>query len=114
MAIWNNEHGSTLQRRIGIFMDAIVPELNFITIHYAYFIVVILLVATVFWGAATPFRSVSFTDALFLTTSAMTEVSLPSWTILIDKCANRPDCRLVSIQSTSLRSIHSNRFCCFV
>jgi hypothetical protein len=52
------------------------PELNFITIHYLYFIFTSLISAVIFWGSSTPFRSVSFADSLFLTVSAMTEAGL--------------------------------------
>jgi hypothetical protein len=48
------------------------PPLNFITIHYAYFVVTCLISAVIFWGASTPARSVRFIDALFLVVSAMT------------------------------------------
>ena len=52
------------------------PPLNFITLHYAYFIGVCLFSSLVFWGASTPSRSVSYTDSLFLTVSAMTLAGL--------------------------------------
>ncbi|TKA33183.1 hypothetical protein B0A50_00736 [Salinomyces thailandicus] len=52
------------------------PPLNFITVHYLYFIGTCLAFALVFWGSSTPFRSVSFTDSLFLTVSAMTLAGL--------------------------------------
>ena len=52
------------------------PPLNFITLHYAYFIGVSLFSSLVFWGASTPPRSVSYTDSLFLTVSAMTLAGL--------------------------------------
>ena len=48
------------------------PPLNFITIHYAYFVVTCLISAVIFWGASTPAHSVRFIDALFLVVSAMT------------------------------------------
>jgi len=48
------------------------PPVNFITLHYTYFIVTILLSAIIFWASSTPARSVSFTDSLFLCASAMT------------------------------------------
>lgn len=54
------------------------PELNFITIHYACFISVSLLAAIIFWGSSTPSKSVSFTDSLFLSVSAITEAGLNS------------------------------------
>jgi hypothetical protein len=53
-----------------------VPDLNFITLHYIYFISTCLLSAIIFWGASTPARSVSFTDSLFLAVSAMTLAGL--------------------------------------
>lgn len=52
------------------------PPLNFITLHYAYFLGVCLFSSLVFWGASTPPRSVSYTDSLFLTVSAMTLAGL--------------------------------------
>lgn len=51
-------------------------EINFITLHYAYFAFTSLLSALIFWGSSTPVRSVKFIDALFLCTSAMTEAGL--------------------------------------
>lgn len=48
------------------------PPCNFITIHYAYFVVTCLIAAVVFWGASTPAKSVRFIDALFVIVSAMT------------------------------------------
>lgn len=52
------------------------PELNFLTLHYAYFTFTSLLTAIILWGSSTPFRSVKFIDAFFLTSSAMTEAGL--------------------------------------
>ena len=52
------------------------PPLNFITLHYAYFIGVCLLSSVIFWGSSTPKRSVSYCDSLFLVVSAMTEAGL--------------------------------------
>jgi hypothetical protein len=52
------------------------PPLNFITLHYLYFIVTSFVSALVFWGSATPFKSIAFTDALFMTMSAMTGAGL--------------------------------------
>ncbi|KAF2839335.1 TrkH-domain-containing protein [Patellaria atrata CBS 101060] len=63
-------------RRLFRFVRRPLPPLNFITIHYAYFLGTCLASAVIFWRASTPFRSVSFTDALFLTTSAMTLAGL--------------------------------------
>lgn len=50
--------------------------MNFITIHYAYFVVVTLLTSVIFWGSSSPARSISYVDSLFLTVSAMTEAGL--------------------------------------
>lgn len=68
------EHPRTVQalHEIGEFL----PPLNFITIHYAYFIVVVLLTSVIFWGSSNPAHSISYTDSLFLTVSAMTEAGL--------------------------------------
>lgn len=52
------------------------PPLNFITIHYAYFIVVPLFASVIFWGSSNPARSISYVDSLFLVVSAMTEAGL--------------------------------------
>ncbi|KAK4229247.1 cation transport protein-domain-containing protein [Podospora fimiseda] len=52
------------------------PPLNFITIHYAYFIVVSLVSSLIFWGSSDPARSISYIDSLFLVVSAMTEAGL--------------------------------------
>lgn len=52
------------------------PPLNFITIHYAYFISVCLVTSLIFWGSSEPARSISYTDSLFLVVSAMTEAGL--------------------------------------
>lgn len=56
--------------------DLLLPKLNFIILHYTYFIATSLITAIIFWGSSTPAQSVSFIDALFLTTSAMTEAGL--------------------------------------
>ena len=52
------------------------PPLNFITLHYAYFIGVCLFSSVIFWGSSTPPRSISYIDSLFLVVSAMTEAGL--------------------------------------
>ena len=48
------------------------PERSFITVHYTYFICTCMVSSLIIWGSATPFRSVSYTDSLFLAVSAMT------------------------------------------
>jgi hypothetical protein len=52
------------------------PPLNFITIHYAYFISVCMVTSVIFWGSSDPKYSISYTDSLFLVVSAMTEAGL--------------------------------------
>ena len=50
--------------------------INFITLHYIYFITTCLVASVIFWGSSTPFRSISYTDSLFLCISAMTLAGL--------------------------------------
>ncbi|KAI2615979.1 TrkH-domain-containing protein [Hypoxylon sp. NC1633] len=57
-------------------LRSLLPPLNFITIHYAYFIIVPLTASLVFWGSSNPKFSISYVDSLFLVTSAMTEAGL--------------------------------------
>ncbi|EPE33949.1 hypothetical protein GLAREA_06962 [Glarea lozoyensis ATCC 20868] len=52
------------------------PPLNFITIHYAYFITTCLIFSLIFWGSSNPTHSISYLDSLFLVVSAMTEAGL--------------------------------------
>lgn len=52
------------------------PPLNFITVHYAYFIVTCMVCSLIFWGSSHPAQSISYTDSLFLVVSAMTEAGL--------------------------------------
>ena len=52
------------------------PPLNFITLHYAYFISTCMLASLVFWGSSNPRYSIGYTDSLFLVVSAMTEAGL--------------------------------------
>lgn len=52
------------------------PPVNFITVHHAYFILVGLVFAAIFWGISNPERSVSFIDSLFLVESAFTSSGL--------------------------------------
>lgn len=55
---------------------SLLPPLNFITIHYTYFIIVPLVASLVFWGSSDPKFSISYVDSLFLVISAMTEAGL--------------------------------------
>ncbi|KAF2865092.1 putative cation transporter, partial [Massariosphaeria phaeospora] len=52
------------------------PSLNFITLHYIYFVATCLVTSVVFWASSTPARSISYTDSLFVTVSAMTLAGL--------------------------------------
>ncbi|KAI9730396.1 MAG: hypothetical protein M1834_005906 [Cirrosporium novae-zelandiae] len=52
------------------------PPMNFITLHYLYFISVCFLASVIFWGSSKPAHSIDYTDSLFLVVSAMTEAGL--------------------------------------
>lgn len=54
----------------------LLPPLNFITIHYTYFILTCLISSLIFWGLSNPGGSIGYTDSLFLVVSAMTEAGL--------------------------------------
>ncbi|KAL4909920.1 hypothetical protein BDW74DRAFT_45729 [Aspergillus multicolor] len=56
----------------------LLPPFNFLTLHYAYFIIVSLISSLIFWGASNPSRSVWYTDALFMCVSAITGTGLNS------------------------------------
>lgn len=58
------------------FIRRQLPPINFITIHWIYFVSTCLLSAIILWGSATPARSLAFVDALFLAVSAMTLAGL--------------------------------------
>ncbi|KAK4504104.1 hypothetical protein PRZ48_005019 [Zasmidium cellare] len=58
------------------FLRRQLPPINFITIHYLYFITTCLVSAIILWGSATPAHSLAFIDALFLAVSAMTLAGL--------------------------------------
>lgn len=52
------------------------PPVNYITIHYAYFLVVGLVATLIFWGASHPALSIGFWDSMFLAFSALTSAGL--------------------------------------
>ncbi|KAF3013523.1 hypothetical protein E8E14_008834 [Neopestalotiopsis sp. 37M] len=56
--------------------SAYLPPLNFITIHYLYFVVVSFVSSVIFYCSSEPRWSISYTDSLFLVISAMTEAGL--------------------------------------
>ncbi|KAI8724730.1 Potassium transport protein [Fusarium sp. LHS14.1] len=53
-----------------------IPPINYITIHYAYFIFGSLFFSVIFWGSSEPSRSVRYIDALFLVVSSFCDVGL--------------------------------------
>jgi potassium uptake Trk family protein len=53
-----------------------VPPINFITLHYAYFISMTLLGSLIFWGASHPAKSIGWWDSMFMVMSAMTATGL--------------------------------------
>ena len=57
-------------------IQSYLPPLNFITVHYAYFIATCMITSIIFWGSSHPAQSISYTDSLFLVVSAMTEAGL--------------------------------------
>ncbi|TVY91016.1 High-affinity potassium transport protein, partial [Lachnellula willkommii] len=67
----------TTLRKIQIQMQSFLPPLNFITVHYTYFICTCLLSSLIFYLCSDdPAYSISYTDSLFLVVSAMTEAGL--------------------------------------
>ncbi|KAJ6790011.1 hypothetical protein PWT90_03800 [Aphanocladium album] len=57
-------------------MSKHLPALNYITVHYCYFIVVCLLSSAIFWASSKPDGHISYVDSLFVVVSAMTEAGL--------------------------------------
>ncbi|KZL69399.1 cation transporter [Colletotrichum incanum] len=57
-------------------LRSFLPPLNFITLHYAYFIGTTLLASVIFYASSNPHGSISYVDSLFLVVSAMTEAGL--------------------------------------
>ncbi|KAK1636381.1 cation transporter [Colletotrichum phormii] len=57
-------------------LQSFLPPLNFITLHYAYFIGTTLLASAIFYASSNPHGSISYVDSLFLVISAMTEAGL--------------------------------------
>lgn len=52
------------------------PPVNYITVHYTYFIILGLIFTLIFWGSSTPVLSIGFWDSLFLAFSALTSAGL--------------------------------------
>ncbi|KAM0418678.1 hypothetical protein ACHAPT_012375 [Fusarium lateritium] len=57
-------------------VQRVIPPINYITLHYAYFIFGSLFFSVIFWGSSEPSRSVRFIDALFLVVSSFCDVGL--------------------------------------
>ncbi|KAI1774552.1 TrkH-domain-containing protein [Hypoxylon cercidicola] len=53
-----------------------VPPINYITLHYAYFIGTTILGSLIFWGASAPAYSVGWWDSMFMVMSALTASGL--------------------------------------
>ncbi|KAJ4288971.1 Sodium transporter hkt1 [Kalmusia sp. IMI 367209] len=53
-----------------------VPPINFITLHYAYFIGVAIVGTLIFWGASSPAKSIGWWDSMFMVMSALTATGL--------------------------------------
>ena len=52
------------------------PPINYITVHYAYFISTIIVATLIFWGSSVPAHSVGWWDSMFMVTSAITASGL--------------------------------------
>ncbi|KAJ5131507.1 uncharacterized protein N7515_007546 [Penicillium bovifimosum] len=55
---------------------AMLPPLNFLTLHYFYFIATCLITSVIFYLTSTPWRSVSYVNSIFMCVSAMTGAGL--------------------------------------
>lgn len=72
------EHPAAADRMVDTWtaVRPYLPPVNFITMHYAYFILTGLVFAGIFYGLSRPTNSVSFIDSLFLVLSAFTTSGL--------------------------------------
>ncbi|GKT64982.1 cation transporter [Colletotrichum tofieldiae] len=57
-------------------LPSFLPPLNFISLHYVYFVATTLLASVLFYASSNPHGSISYVDSLFLVVSAMTEAGL--------------------------------------
>ncbi|KAF5019051.1 hypothetical protein F66182_8943 [Fusarium sp. NRRL 66182] len=62
--------------KIAAQVQRLIPPINFITIHYAYFIFGSLLFSVIFWGSSNPGQSIHYIDCLFLVVSAFCDTGL--------------------------------------
>lgn len=75
------QHGNKVTDAVSRLGNAIrpwLPPVNFITIHWTYFILISLFASVIFWGCARPAQSIDYWDSLFLTVSALTSAGLNS------------------------------------
>jgi hypothetical protein len=73
-------HEEYTQARLGDWAATVrpyLPPINFITLHYAYFILSCLFFALVFWGSGSPSSlQIGFLDSLYLSMSALTSTGM--------------------------------------
>lgn len=62
--------------KIATAVKPYIPPVNFITLHYAYFIAVTIIGTLIFWGASHPAKSVGWWDSMFMVMSALTASGL--------------------------------------
>lgn len=65
----------------------VLPPFNFLTLHYVYFLATTFICSVIFWGSATPFRSVGYADSLFMCASAITGAGLNTVCFLPSACS---------------------------
>lgn len=68
--------GHPLAEKIVGHISGWLPPINYITIHYGYFISITVASSLIFWGSSKPFGNVNYVDSLFLVTSALTNTGL--------------------------------------
>jgi hypothetical protein len=68
----NHDRIRTILETVKLYL----PPVNFITLHYAYFISITLLGSLVFWSASNPAKSIGWWDSVFMVMSAMTATGL--------------------------------------
>ncbi|KAH7133434.1 cation transport protein-domain-containing protein [Dactylonectria estremocensis] len=59
-------------------VGSVVPPINYITLHYAYFILGSLLFSVILWGSSNPAHNIEFIDCMFLVVSSFTNTGLNS------------------------------------
>jgi hypothetical protein len=55
---------------------ALCPPLNFLTLHYFYFIATSIIASVIFYLTSASWRSVAYVDSIFMCVSAMTGAGL--------------------------------------